>query len=354
MQTVLFIILNSSYGGAEKHVYDLIENLDKDKYRISLIAAKNSKLSSMLKKRINIIEINTSLWNVGNLRKVITQQNPDIIHIHSPRASFLSYISMAGKKKHKKILVTAHGWIPERFKFSKVFEFLYILSLRNVNKIIAVSTQVKNLLIEKGVEHQKISVIPNGIELLQELPVVDCQINKPKFVFVGRFVEEKGLFYLLEAIKKLNNKYFNQYSLDIYGSGPLENQILKFINENKLNNVKLKGFVQPEKVSEVLLLYDVFLLPSVQEGFPYTLIESLSRGLVVLGSDVGGISEVLKDQFNGFLLTPKNSEDIYMKMEMIINMKKDDLTLMKTNAFNSSKPYNLKNMIESIDYLYNE
>lgn len=200
---ITLIVLNSSYGGAEKHVYDLVRMLDREKYSINLITTNNNKLALLVNNEVCTYRIPRGLNSIFRMRKIIKDINPDIIHMHSPRATFLGMLSVIGLNKN--LVVTAHGWIPERLKLKRIYEKLFIVTIRRSSKIIAVSEQVKEQLIKNRVNEKKISVIYNGINITSNFNVSQPKKieNKIRFVFLGRFIEEKGIQYLLKAIEKL-------------------------------------------------------------------------------------------------------------------------------------------------------
>ena len=96
----------------------------------------------------------------------------------------------------------------------------------------------------------------------------------------------------------MTQQYLGQFFNNIYGDGPLSG-LHTAIQKRQNDHIRVYGFVQPEEVIPLLNRYDCFL-SSVQEGFPYVLIESFSAGLMVIGTDVGGIKEALVDGENGF------------------------------------------------------
>jgi L-malate glycosyltransferase len=172
---------------------------------------------------------------------------------------------------------------------------------------------------------------------------------------LGRFIEEKGIVYLLKAVKKLQTLFPNKFIIDLYGDGPLKNDIENYILINNLtDNLRLMGFVQPQDVFQTLANYDCFLLPSVQEGFPYSLIEAFSSGLIVIASDVGGISEALIPNINGFLVIPKDIDDLIEKISKVIEKSSTELKEMKSNALITARNFSLVSMMSSLEKEYND
>lgn len=119
--------------------------------------------------------------------------------------------------------------------------------------------------------------------------------RKPGSVsFVGRLTPQKNLFSLLEALKG------SEYSLTIIGSGEQEEALKKFAEENGIC-VNFTGNVPNHRLPELLNGHEVFILPSLYEGMPKTLLEAMSCGMPVIGTDVKGINEVIVNGVNGIL-----------------------------------------------------
>ena len=204
---MLLIVLNSSYGGAEKHVYDLVSHFDYEKVNVSVVVPSEAKLVSLLKPYIkpeDIMTINRGVMAIRHIKKIIDHKQPDIIHLHSPRATFIGIIAQFLSRHKSRIVVTAHGWIPDRLRMRKLYELLYIHAIKRCDHIIAVSHHVKGLLEDHSVKGDMISVIHNGIPITKGIQVGLPQERK-HFVFLGRLIEEKGVSYLLQTIDLLDS-----------------------------------------------------------------------------------------------------------------------------------------------------
>lgn len=352
---VVLVILNSAYGGAEKHVFDLVKHIDKEKTDLTVILPKGSKLAYLIKSLLSkdkVFSIKRNLLGILDLGNIFKEVQPDIIHLHSPRATFMGMISKKLFPDNSRIIVTAHGWIPERLKLRKIYEFLYTRAIKKCDLIIAVSHQVKEILINNDVKSDQIAVIHNGVEIPNDIVVQQPDFNKKRFIFLGRFIEEKGITYLLEATERLQILYPDQFHLHIYGEGPMQSIIEKWVNDNKGSTITLNGFVQPNEVMSLLTQHDIFLISSVQEGFPYTLLEAFSAGLTVITSNVGGIKEAVLDGENGFLVPPKDVNALTGAMEKFIKMPKEDLYNYKQKARERSLDFSVKQMISQLENQY--
>ena len=137
-------------------------------------------------------------------------------------------------------------------------------------------------------------VIPNFVDT-SIFRFLNFDKNK-EIIFVGRLSPEKNLFALIEAIAQ------TPYSLDIYGQGPLKSKIEQHIKRlGKEKQIKLCGVVPNNQLPSILNRYKLYVLPSLYEGMPKTLIEAMSCGICCLGTNVSGINEIIQHDKNGWL-----------------------------------------------------
>jgi glycosyltransferase involved in cell wall biosynthesis len=190
-------------------------------------------------------------------------------------------------------------------------------------RVIAVSDFVKNHLIEDfKIPPSKVKLIYNGIDLdsfssyqnqgsefLKEL-----NIDKDSFLIsaLGRLSDVKGFDYLLEAFKLFYAKY-PESVLILAGEGkergPIEREIKRLGLEN---SVKLPGLVSD--VRRILSVSDIFVQPSVMEGLGISILEALAMRVAVIATEVGGIPEIVKNEYNGLLVEPKSRKSLLAAM----------------------------------------
>jgi L-malate glycosyltransferase len=349
---VLLCVMNSSFGGTEKHLVDLVSELDKTQFDVTLITPLDSKITSLLQEiqGIQVFPVRRGIISIYSMRKILRSIQPDIFHVHSPRATLLGLLAAISAGSKCERITTAHGWIANRLKFRSFYEILYVWSVKRYNKVFAVSHEVKNTLLVHKIHEGRIRVIHNGITYKK--------INEPrlrkkpvKFLFIGRWIEEKGLNYLISAAKKLYKKYPGQFIVDIYGEGPL-NKWLENEVANQYFGVTLYSFLEPHKVIRKMEEYDCFLMPSVQEGFPYTLLEAFSAGNIVIASKIGGIPEAVINGHNGFLIQSKCEENLVEAMEKVIVLPNNELEAMKLHSQETAKLFSLESMIGNIEQEY--
>lgn len=133
--------------------------------------------------------------------------------------------------------------------------------------------------------------------------------------FLSMFVKKKGIIFLLESFREIVNKD-KTILLHIAGQGPLYPSILKFIEKYKLNNnIKLYGKVEGTRKDDFFNNIDLFVLPSItlkndMDGIPVVLMEAISYGIPIISTNISGIPEICINEYNGILVTQRNSEEL--------------------------------------------
>lgn len=144
------------------------------------------------------------------------------------------------------------------------------------------------------------------------------QDNKKVILFVGRLAEKKGVTYLIDAMKYIDGK------LVIVGDGPLKNSLMKQA-ERYGDRIVFWGAKTHEELKTIYASADIFVAPSVtakdgdKEGLGLVLLEAMASGLPVVGSDSGGIPEIVKDGYNGFLVAERDVEGLAKRINILLN-----------------------------------
>jgi glycosyltransferase involved in cell wall biosynthesis len=152
--------------------------------------------------------------------------------------------------------------------------------------------------------------------------------------FIGRLTEQKGVEYLIEAISIISASN-NNIKFVIVGDGVLKSALENQANKLGLYNIIFTGFQR--NVPQYLQLFDIFVLPSLFEGLPVSVLEAFASGIAVVATKVSGTPEVVHDGINGFLVEPKNAKQLAEKLQILIN----DPILRKKFAENG------KNLVKS-------
>ena len=170
---------------------------------------------------------------------------------------------------------------------------------RYFSKFIMVSEFIKNLHVKYYPEMEKKSIVLHNMIDIDKYAQYRVDINQKSnyYLYIGRLSYEKGLWTLLEAFKD-NPKV----QLKIAGTGPLESDIKTCIDKHNLTNIELLGFLSGQKLYDVIARAKFLVIPSEwYENNPISVIESLALGTPVIGSNIGGIPELVINDSTGFL-----------------------------------------------------
>lgn len=343
---ILFLYTQLGVGGAQKVIIDLINNLDKDKFKITLACdggSKLSKLNNNIKIR-NIKFLNKSpigiINSMVNLYKIVKEDNIEVIHSHHRYTTALANLLFIFNKNIK-VIHTEHNVFPDK----------NFINLRGEN-IIAVSNVVRESLIKNKVKEENIKLIYNGIKLEETFITSNRKDNIIRIGVIARLSKQKGHMYLLMAIKDIIN-YRENIKIFIIGDGEEKDRLLNFVNDNGLSKyVEFCGNI--DNVLSIIPNYDFFVLPSEYEGLPISILEIMSQKKFLIATDVGGNREIIKDRVNGFIIAPKNIKALENKLNYVIkNLSK--LEEIKEQAYDTIKnKFSLENMIESYEEYYNK
>jgi glycosyltransferase involved in cell wall biosynthesis len=336
-----------------------IKAVEKDIRRLESDGVELVHCSSLVR-RINIAK---DLRALLSLRRIIKKTKPLIVHTHTSKAGFLG--RLAARLSGIPVIVhTPHGHIFYgyfgRFK-TKVFIILERLASRLTDKIVALTEREKeDYLLFKIAKEDKFFVIHSGVELkeLQELSSEEKQdfkkeLGVPENSFivgtVGRLVPVKGPEFLVEAAKHIIPNFPRTYFLftgDGYLRASLEEQALKLGIQK---NIIFLGW--REDVVKIISLFDIFALPSLNEGMGRVLVEAMALEKPIVASHVGGIPDLITHGKNGFLVPPKNPGQLAKYIRLLIEDKGKRKRIGqqgKKTAQNFSKEV----MVEKVTELY--
>jgi len=260
--------------------------------------------------------------------KLINKYNLEVLHAHwlIPQGIIAAML----KKDSTKLIVSVHGsdlFPLKNTLFRKMQKFV----LKNCDACTVNSEATKNEIISRFPEYRsKIKVIPMGVDTkLFTHKNVKLKFKKYRdnkiILFVGRLNEQKGINYLIKAMPLVNKKIRNARLL-VIGEGEYKKELQKIADFLSLNNVDFLGSVAHKKLADYYSLADVFVLPAVTssigtEGQGLVLLEAMSCGTCVVGTETGGIKFLIKNNENGLLIRERNENDL---AESIIKLLSDD------------------------------
>ena len=161
------------------------------------------------------------------------------------------------------------------------------------------------------------------------------QYNDEKYIlYFGRLSKEKGVLTLLKAYQKLKTSV----PLKILGSGSMESELKDYAKENNVKNVDFLGHISGNALSNYIKNAYVTIVPSEwYENNPMTIIESYTLSVPVIGSNVGGIPEIIQNGATGYTFEMSNVDDLSNKINLMLSHSQNDYKKFKENCFKFAK-----------------
>jgi glycosyltransferase involved in cell wall biosynthesis len=385
---VLHIITRFDKGGSAQNTFLTLLGLKKGNFNPCLIAGlslesemKDEEMKSKeidiqrlesedidfiqcptLVRRLNIIK---DLKAFFDIKKLIKKSKPLIVHTHSSKAGLLG--RLAAKLAGVSIIVhTPHGHVflgyfgPIK---TRIFIILEKLASRITDKIVALTNREKEDHINLGIANEnKFVVIPSGVELkkFKEVPYNEKQNFKKELGIpenslvvgtTGRLVPVKGPEFLIEAAKYIIPKYPNTYFLFV-GDGHLKKNL-----EKKASNLGIEKNIiflgWRNDIAEIISVYDIFVLPSLNEGMGRVLVEAMALGKPIVASNAGGIPDLVTHGKNGFLVPPKNPGQLAKYIQILLEDRERRERMGKAGK-EMVENFSKEKMVEKIAELYKE
>jgi glycosyltransferase involved in cell wall biosynthesis len=247
---------------------------------------------------------------------IIYSKQFDIIHANWTLAGLSVWL---GKILHNKpFLVTVQGsdiYQATRIPFVR---FTTKAMLKKADQVVALSRSLADEIISLGIPSNKISIVPNGVDIRRFSP--SMELRKPVILFVGSLIERKGVRYLIEAMPNILQR-FPEYKLIIIGEGPDYDKLNHLCQELDINkNIKFEGQKPQKEISQWMRRAKVFVLPSTEEGLGVVLLEAIASGTPCVGTRIGGIQDVISPEV-GILVPPKDPFSIEKAIISIIEDK---------------------------------
>ena len=367
---VLFVIRSLLRSGAERISLDICDELNKRK-EIEVLFVSMSKINEYqeITKNIPFKVINSkvlpkiikkSIVEIDEYKRIIDEFKPDIVHSHlfwselltreytKPGITYVSHCHDNMIEFRNFSLKT----IFNKLKLARFFEKKWMIRKYSKcnNYFLTISTNsekyYKSVLPKKL---QKIKLLPNAISLKKFDTRLESEKNnlteKLKLITVGTLFKLKNHSFLLDVIKELKNKKIN-VELNILGDGPEKNNLQHKINHlNLQTTVKLVGNVK--NVENYLRNSDIYIHSSLSEAFGLVFIEAMAAGLPIVSLNGGGNKDLIKNDFNGYILDKPN---VKLFIEKILQIKNNTILYNKLskNAIEFSKRFSIESYADKL------
>jgi len=301
--------------------------------------------------------ISGTIFAFRNLKKI----RPHIVHVHFAVPS--GPIAYLIKKFHgAPYIITLHGgdvpgFLPKETDW--IYRIIYPFTIpiwREAERVIAVSESLRDLA-QQAYPDVPVYVIPNGVEIQQNLARRITYDGKVRIVFVGRFSRQKNPLMFLKSIKNLidfDNELINKIEVLMIGDGDMRKSIEEYIIKNKLAGViRLLGWIDQEEVNKILINSDIYVNTSIIEGFSLTVLQAMAAGIAVIATAVPGNRELIDHQVNGWLVSPESVYELSLALYNLIN-NHSFRDILGKNALIKIKNYQWESICEEYFRIYNE
>ena len=384
-------------GGSEKYYFDLANLLKEHGHEVALFSmeneknlktdfkeyfVKNSDMNS--KNPLKGLDVIYSKKNKKIMEKALDDFKPDVVHLNNFQRQLSSSIIEPIKKRKIPIVFTAHdlqaicpaivmlnndknvcdkcmkgkytNCIKDKcIKNSKLKSVLGAIEstyYRNkkiyshqINIIVTPSIFYKTKLQEDGIDPHKILAMHNFIDIND----YDVKTEDDGYaLYYGRIIKEKGILNLLKAFKNLSSNK----KLYIAGEGPDLNEVKQYIIQNSMSDkVKLLGFLEKKQIIEYVRKASFIVVPSVwYENCPYSILETMAIGKPIIGSNIGGIPELIIDGQTGYIYS--TLEELENNMNKLFNDKQLAKELGQNAKIKAKEEFSKNNYYENIMKVY--
>jgi L-malate glycosyltransferase len=328
LKHLVYILPYLNQGGTERQALSLIKSYQ-DRYRISLLAPTGKGLPPFLEQQLTYREFTAWERNfVRGLRELIVgikaaqnRQSIDLIHVHGAHELMIPVRLLF---PNLPIVFTVHGYHGSSAEVS--YRLACLFANWWATRIISVCQTEYDLLVKFGMNPGKLEMIYNGVPTpTLDRSKVDAlarkfQLDPTTQTILGtaaRLSEAKGLTYLLQAFARVTGDKPN-LRLVIAGVGELEQQLKQQAQDLGIaDRTIFAGYVND--LPELMSLFNLFVLPSLQEACSLACAEAMAQQKAVIGTRIGGIVEQVDDAKTGFIVPPKDVDTLAGKMQYLLD-----------------------------------
>ena len=325
-------------GGGQINAWEISRRIAQKGIPIEIITRNNGREDLKYPKNLKVIKLGPYTKGEDVISKLtfliraffyIYRRDYDLVHVHAFLPGITARLLMVFKGIPA--IFTVHG-TSINTKLNNIFsrwleKFILTQILYNAQITVSQDFQkIKNI-------NKKIYYIPNGIDIKKFDQISSKKFKDPTLIFVGRLHPQKNLATLLQCINTLKQE-FPQVRLLIIGGGEEKNKLHKEIKNLSLpKNVKLLGEIAGSKLIKLYKSSHLFILPSIYEGQPLTLLEAWAAKLPVVVTKTGDCQYLVKNGVNGYLITnPDNPQQIAVVIKSALQNK--NLSKLGENGYN--------------------
>lgn len=360
MKTVVYFVDSQVMGGNEQALLQLIAGIDRRQWRPVLFHRPEPGLALLIE-RVHELDVRTQVvpwlrdWRgpaqLAGMVRLLRAENPAVFHasLHWPTACRAGFLA-AALARVPAIIATVQLFSGRRWGRGLVLQ--QRLAATQIDRFIAVSNAIAAHLdgvfrIPQG----KIRVVHNSVELDRFNCPPDAarrEAHPPIVLTVGRLDHQKGQTYLLEAAARLPEARFV-----LAGDGPdrtvLEEQAQRL---NIADRVDFLGYRQD--IPDLLAGCDVFVLPSLYEGLPLSVLEAMAAGKPVIATAIAGTDEAVTDRVTGILVPPRQPRPLAEAIRELVDDPRLAQRLANAGRARVWESFSAEAMVRGVTQIYDE
>ena len=262
--------------------------------------------------------VKSAIKRIKTLKNYLQLENiQGVIIFSSTGFSFYEKVLMslvANIYETKSLLFIRSGHFIDLNKRNKLAKFINQFLLKIPTYIGVQGNKWQEFYSDMKVKDSKIKLIHNWIKIYDGIEYKTTNDNV-SFLFAGWIVEKKGVLELFDVIE--NNRDLDIYMFMFAGEGTLFETLSQRIKEKNIKNIEMLGWMGEKELKKEYKKADVFILPSHAEGFPNVIVEALNNRLPIISTNVGGIPDSVINEYNGYIIEPKDKEDLHSKIKQL-------------------------------------
>lgn len=376
---ILHIITRLERGGAPSVLLEVLRRCNRKQFEHHIATGISQECENDMISYANDIGIQTfiipslvrdikiflDLKSLAKLYFLILKGKYNIIHCHTSKGGFIG--RLAARLANAKVIVySPHGDIFEGY-FGRMRTYVFT----GLEKFAALFTDKIITLTKKGIEpyikagigsRKQFDYVYNGIDIealekrrvsrIQKRQELRIENNHFLLITAGRLVPVKGHTYLIDALAQVV-KYISNVRLIFLGDGELRQDLFSKVKMLKLgDHVSFLGM--RKDVPEILSCSDLFVLPSINEGFGVVLLEAMAMRCPVIATDVGGISEVVLDGKTGILVPPRDSTQLARAIMKLLYDQPMALQMTEYGYQRLKTCFDIRETVSKTENLYKE
>lgn len=353
---VLMITRDLDAGGVEEVILTYAKAMQPPRFRLSVVCNRPGRayreIASLPSVQAFCVPTSSRIKRFFGILAITRRVRPDIVHNHTSWYGLFAG-TIVGAKRIETVHNTYHWLTPSQ-------KFLYGLYCLLADRVIAVSQVVRDYTLKEFpfFHPGKFRVVHNGVdpELFQQRKRGEGSLradpsDSPVIGFIGRLTEQKGVAYLLDAAAVLQSRNI-RFRLVIVGDGDLRNQLETQAQSLCLEDVSFLGYQR--NIADILNTFDIFVLPSLWEGFPVSLVEAMASGLPIVATRVGGTGEAVLDGITGCLVEPSDAESLANSIAELLADPERRKQMRFAAQQRVREHFSASTMVKNTEDIYNE